>query len=62
MRTVSVFCRECDHEHECPVVQDEFDDWVDAPDTCESCGVELDDSGPSESECRAAERQQMGIC
>jgi len=51
MKTKSIWCRECDHEHECEVVSDEFDDWVDVPDACENCGETLVDSvGPDKRE------------
>ena len=40
-RTESVWCPECDHEHECPIVSDEFEDYTDVPDVCEACGESL---------------------
>jgi hypothetical protein len=44
----SVWCPECDHEHECPVVCGEWegDDDVEIPDECEACGEPLVVGGP----------------
>jgi hypothetical protein len=46
-KTESVWCLECDHEHECEVVFDEFEDYLAVPSECEECGGPLD-GGPSE--------------
>ena len=47
METESVWCPHCDHEHECEVISDEFEDWTDVPDACEACGEALVGSEPS---------------
>lgn len=39
MKTESVWCPECDHEHECEIVSDEFEDYPLVPDNCEACGA-----------------------
>jgi len=62
MKTKSVWCRECDHEHECEVVSEEYDEWVDVPDVCEACGEPLRDGGLSDDALRGFERRQMGAC
>ncbi len=50
-KTVSVWCQECGHEHECEVVSEEYDDWVDVPEKCEACGENLSSScGPDRRE------------
>lgn len=41
MKTESVWCPECDHEHECAVVSDEFEDYPEVPDACEACGAAM---------------------
>jgi transcription elongation factor Elf1 len=43
METESVFCHDCDREHECPIVRGEYedDDYTDVPDACEACGASL---------------------
>jgi hypothetical protein len=52
-------CPECDHDHACPIIADEFGEFAEAPAACEACGAEFDDA-PAVDE-RRAERQQMGI-
>ena len=62
--SVSIICLECDHAHDVVIVRGEYpsDDYADGPESCESCGADLDGSNiPSEASCRASERRQMGI-
>lgn len=40
-RTESVWCPHCDHEHECEVISDEYEDYLDVPGLCEACGEGL---------------------
>lgn len=42
-RTKTFYCYECDHEHECVLVQDEnyLSDYYDVPDNCENCGESM---------------------
>lgn len=46
-KTESVWCHECDHEHECPIISDEFEDYTDVPEGCEVCGAPLAGGEPS---------------
>lgn len=39
----TICCLECDHEIEGELIRDEFEDWIDYPDECPSCGKPLDD-------------------
>lgn len=41
MTTESVWCPHCDHEHECEIVSEEFEDWTDVPELCEACGERM---------------------
>jgi hypothetical protein len=62
MRTGTVWCAECDHEHECELVSEEDGDWLDVPEVCEACGERMAYDGGSDAADRAHERRQMGIC
>jgi len=37
-RTESVWCLNCDHEHECRIISEEDGEYTDIPDKCEACG------------------------
>jgi len=58
-----IICLECGHGNELVMMQDgSTGEWFcEGPVDCEECREPLDDGGPSESECRASERRQMGI-
>ena len=46
----SIFCPECDHEHEGVLVRGEFEDYHDFPEECENCGHSLDGGEPDARE------------